>query len=386
MQSSGERAAITSPAGDRPRCGDARADLADGRLWGIDECLRKRAGCKASLQADRSGAQRWSRTGSGPGRLRGGSGAAVASDTDLRRKARPRGGQAGVRLCRGPGHRRRSSSQERCRLGKQSNQRSLSGGGVMSAPKARRLAGVALALICGLLAGCGGSSGSGRSLILYNGQHVQTTDSLVAAFEKQTGIGVSVRSDDEDTLADQIVTEGANSPADLLYTENSPALEYLQGRGLLAPLAASTLSHAPSRYDSPQGDWVGVSARVSVLIYNPSLISASQLPTKVSELADPKYSGKLAFAAGETDFQPIVTSYARTYGRSRGAEVAGSDQGQRRRPHLSGQRDDRRRGQPRGGRLRGGEPVLLVSHAGRDRRVERPFRRSPTSPPTIPAT
>jgi iron(III) transport system substrate-binding protein len=188
----------------------------------------------------------------------------------------------------------------------------------MSAPKARRLAGVALALalVCSLLAGCGASSGSDQSLILYNGQHVQTTDSLVAAFEKQTGIGVSVRSDDEDTLADQIVTEGANSPADVLYTENSPALEYLQGRGLLAPLAASTLSHAPSRYDSPQGDWVGVSARVSVLIYNPSLISASQLPTKVSELADPKYSGKLAFAAGETDFQPIVTSYARTYGKS----------------------------------------------------------------------
>ena len=51
---------------------------------------------------------------------------------------------------------------------------------------------------------------------------------------------------------------------------------------------------------------------MSVLIYNPSLISASELPRKVTELADPRYSGKLAFAAGETDFQPIVTSYART--------------------------------------------------------------------------
>jgi iron(III) transport system substrate-binding protein len=167
-----------------------------------------------------------------------------------------------------------------------------------------------------LIAGCGGSAGSAGSITLYNGQHVQTTDSIVAAFEKQTGIRVNVRSNDEDTFTDEIVTEGSNSPADVVYTENSPALAYLQDKGLLAPVDRSTLAHTLSRYNSPRGDWLGISARVSVLIYNPSLIGASQLPTKVAELAEPKYRGKLAFAAGETDFQPIVTSYARTYGEA----------------------------------------------------------------------
>ncbi len=124
---------------------------------------------------------------------------------------------------------------------------------------------------------------------------------------------MNVRSDDEDTLADEIVTEGSSSPADVIYTENSPALEYLQGKGLLAPVDPSTLARTPSRYDSPQGDWVGVSARVSVLIYNPSMISASELPKTVLALAEPRFKGKLAFAAGETDFQPIVTSVARSY-------------------------------------------------------------------------
>ncbi len=172
-----------------------------------------------------------------------------------------------------------------------------------------------LVLISGLLAGCGGS-GSGQSITLYNGQHEQTTDSLVAGFEKATGITVNVRSDDEDTLVDEIVTEGSNSPADVVYTENSPALEYLQGKGMLAPVDPATLAHTPGRYNSSRGQWVGVSARVSVLIYNPSLIAASQLPRTVMELADPKYGGKLAFAAGETDFQPIVTSVEHTYGEA----------------------------------------------------------------------
>jgi iron(III) transport system substrate-binding protein len=185
--------------------------------------------------------------------------------------------------------------------------------------RTRRIASLAaaLALTAGLLTGCGSSSsGSGQSITLYNGQHEQTTDSLVEGFEKQTGIKVNVRNDDEDTLADEIVTEGSRSPADVIYTENSPALEYLQGKGLLAPVDSSTLAHTPSKYNSSQGDWLGVSARVSVLIYNPSLIGASELPSSVTELATPKYSGKLALAAGETDFQPIVTSYARTYGEA----------------------------------------------------------------------
>jgi iron(III) transport system substrate-binding protein len=168
----------------------------------------------------------------------------------------------------------------------------------------------------GLLAACGGSSGPANSITLYNGQHEQTTDALVAGFEKATGIQVNVRSDDEDTLADEIVNEGSRSPADVIYTENSPAIQYLADKGLLAPVDPSTLALTPSRFNSPDGDWVGVSARVSVLIYNPSLISKADLPSSVLQLADPRYQGKLAFAAGETDFQPIVTSVDHTYGEA----------------------------------------------------------------------
>ena len=179
------------------------------------------------------------------------------------------------------------------------------------------LAALALAAGAVALSACGGGSSSAGSITLYNGQHVETTDDLVSAFEQQTGIQVNVRSDDEDLLADQIVTEGSSSPADVLFTENSPALEYLQGKGLLAPVRPSTLARTPSQFNSKLGEWVGVSARVSVLIYNPGLIAESALPTSVLQLAAPRYAGKLAFAPGETDFQPIITSVVRTYGHAR---------------------------------------------------------------------
>ncbi len=197
----------------------------------------------------------------------------------------------------------------------------------MTAPRrrVRRLAaalGVTLAavLAAGTLAACGtalgGASSGADSITLYSGQHEQTTQSLVDAFEQQTGIKVNVRYNDEDSFVDEILAEQAHPIADVFYTENSPALEALQEKGLLAPVDPSTLAKTPAKYNSPQGDWVGVSARVSVLIYNPSLISKSALPTTVLQLADPRYKGKLAFAAGETDFQPIVTAVARAYGQA----------------------------------------------------------------------
>ena len=153
-----------------------------------------------------------------------------------------------------------------------------------------------LAAVACVLAGCGSSppGSSGQSITLYNGQHEQTTDSLVEGFEKQTGIKVNVRDDDEDTLADEIVTEGSRSPADVIYTENSPALEYLAEQGAARPGRPARRSRRrPSKYNSPQGDWVGVSARVSVLIYNPQPDQRQRTAdARCWQLADPEVQGQ----------------------------------------------------------------------------------------------
>ena len=176
-----------------------------------------------------------------------------------------------------------------------------------------------LVVAAGTLAGCGGvgdaTAGSPQTITLYNGQHEETTDALVAAFTRQTGIKVKIRSDDEDVLVQQIEQEGSASPADVVFTENSPALEVLERKHLLAPLPASTLAGVPARFDSPRGDWAGVSARVSVLVYNTRDVPRSKLPASVMQLAGPQWSGKLAIAPGETDFQPVVTSIADAYGQ-----------------------------------------------------------------------
>jgi iron(III) transport system substrate-binding protein len=176
---------------------------------------------------------------------------------------------------------------------------------------------VAAGMLTATAAACGASSGGdapANGLILYSGQHEQTTQALVTAFEKQTGIQVTVRNGDEDTLAEQIMQEGSRSPADVFYTENSPALMKLAGQHLLAPVDKDTLAAVPSADNSPAGNWIAISARVSALVYNTSALKPSQLPSSVMDLASPQWVGKLGIAPAETDFQPIITSIADKYG------------------------------------------------------------------------
>lgn len=171
--------------------------------------------------------------------------------------------------------------------------------------------------VAALLPGCASSTaGSGRTVItLYNGQHQQTTEALVAQFEKATGIQVKERDGDEDQLAEEIEQEGSSTPADVFFSENSPSLMSLQGKGLLEHLPASVLDRVPRRFDSPTGEWVGVSARVSVMVYDPALIPAADLPRSVLDLASPRWKGKVAIAPTETDLQPVITSVALAKGQ-----------------------------------------------------------------------
>jgi iron(III) transport system substrate-binding protein len=185
----------------------------------------------------------------------------------------------------------------------------------------RWCAGVAVLGVVGALALVGGpgtspAGAASATLTLYNAQHEETTDALVKAFEQQTGIQVKTRNGDEGEFEAQIEQEGSASPADLFYTENSPPLMALEERGDLAQVSPSTLADVPTRYSSPKDDWVGVSARVSAVVYNTDDLKAADVPTSVMDLADKKWKGKLALAPTETDFAPIVTSIEMTKGKA----------------------------------------------------------------------
>ena len=153
------------------------------------------------------------------------------------------------------------------------------------------------------------------SITLYAAQHEQTVDLLTKEFTKETHIDVKVHNGEAPELAAQLVKEGASSGADVFFSENSPELELLSEKGLLAKVAPATLAAVPAKDSGTNGDWVGVLARENVLAFNKDMVKADALPASLLDLAKPEWKGKVAIAPTDADFLPLVGAVVALKGR-----------------------------------------------------------------------
>jgi len=149
---------------------------------------------------------------------------------------------------------------------------------------------------------------SADGIVVYNAQHVSLTKAWADAFTKQTGIKVTMRNGGDTELGNQIVQEGASSPADVFLTENSPAIALVDSAGLFAPLSPETLQEVPENFRPGHGRWVGIAARSTVFVYNKSKLFPAQLPKSMLDLAEPAWKGRWAASPSGADFQAIVSA------------------------------------------------------------------------------
>lgn len=166
-----------------------------------------------------------------------------------------------------------------------------------------------------LLAAPFAARAASRDLVLYAAQHEQVVDMITKAFTKETGIRVKSHLGDAPEIANQIATEGKHSPADVFFTENSPELMLLDGRGMLAPVDKATLAEIPAKWSAPNGHWLGVLARDTILGYNPKLIAADALPKSLLDLAEPAWKGRVSFAPTDADTLPFIGAIVSLKGR-----------------------------------------------------------------------
>ncbi len=158
------------------------------------------------------------------------------------------------------------------------------------------------------LSGCAAQPAleSKDSIVIYSGRDEEIVKPLIEIFEKESGIQVEVRYAGSAELAAQLLEEGANSPADVFFSQDAGALGAVAQAGLLTKLPQELLELVPTAYSSQEGLWVGVSGRVRVFNYNPNKVM--QLPNSVFDLADPSWKGRIAIAPTNASFQSFVTA------------------------------------------------------------------------------
>lgn len=149
---------------------------------------------------------------------------------------------------------------------------------------------------------------SEQKLVVYSGRSESLVAPLFEQFSEATGIAVEARYGDTAELAATLLEEGANSPADLFFAQDAGALGALSAAGLLAPLPEATLSAVEPRFRSSQGDWVGVSGRARVVVYNTAKLSEEDLPASITGFAAPEWQGRVGWAPTNGSFQAFVTA------------------------------------------------------------------------------
>jgi iron(III) transport system substrate-binding protein len=146
-------------------------------------------------------------------------------------------------------------------------------------------------------------------IVVYNAQHETLAQEWATAFTEETGIPVIIRQGSDLEVANQILQEGTNSPADVFLTENSPGMVLVDKAGLFEPLPQDILDQVPAQFRPQNGNWTGIAARSTVFAYNAEKLSETDLPKTMAALAEPEWKGRWAASPSGADFQAIVAAY-----------------------------------------------------------------------------
>lgn len=166
-------------------------------------------------------------------------------------------------------------------------------------------------LLALILAACGAQPGAAptgkQKLVVYSGRSESLVAPLFAQFSQATGIAVEARYGDTAELAATILEEGRNSPADLFFAQDAGALGALSAAGRLAPLPRASREAVEPRFRSANDDWVGISGRARVVVYNTTRLQEQDLPASITGFVAPEWKGRMGWAPTNGSFQAFVT-------------------------------------------------------------------------------
>lgn len=150
-----------------------------------------------------------------------------------------------------------------------------------------------------------------EALTIYSGRNESLIGPLLEQFTEDTGIAVEVLYGGTSAVANQILTEGENSPADVFIAQDGGALGALANEGMLMELPSAVLERvADPAFVSPDGLWVGLSGRARVLVYSPETLAEHELelPTSILDLIGEDWTGLVGWAPSNASFVSNVTA------------------------------------------------------------------------------
>lgn len=161
----------------------------------------------------------------------------------------------------------------------------------------------AVPLACALLGVSGCVPKAESDVVVYAALDQEFSAPILAEFERDQDheTGVIAKYDVESTktvgLVNQIIAESEAPVCDLFWNNEIMHTVRLQKQGLLQPRTWAHAAGWPQDMIASDGSWCGFASRARVLLVNTDLVpDASESPTSVEDLMDPKWKDRCAMA------------------------------------------------------------------------------------------
>ena len=169
-------------------------------------------------------------------------------------------------------------------------------------------------VLVGITAGCSDMLQTGDSIVVYSGRNRSLVEPLIREFEAESGIRVRVKYGTTPQLAMTLREEGARSPADVFWAQETSALETLHADGFFASLPADIIEDSAPSLRYGKEHWVATSGRARVLAYNTDAVPSAELPSTVLGLTQDNWRGRIGWAPTNGSFQVFLTGMRLVFG------------------------------------------------------------------------
>ena len=154
-------------------------------------------------------------------------------------------------------------------------------------------------------------------LTIYSGRGESLVGPLFERVPEDAPFTLSVQYGKTAEMVTRFLTEGDQSPADVIFAQDSGHLGVLSERGVLAQLPSELLATVDPSFRDEVGGWVGTSGRLRVLVYDSSALSKEELPQRLEDLAEPKWKGKLGWAPTNGSMHAHISALRHLWGETK---------------------------------------------------------------------
>lgn len=159
------------------------------------------------------------------------------------------------------------------------------------------------------------------ALVMYTDRPVTTTQVIVDAFKAKTGVEMEIINDTAPNLITRLKAEGIkNNAADVIFVKDLVYLNTIDQGGFFQPYntdAANTVSPVMKT-----ANWVSVTYRARVVIYNKTSVTDPRIITSYADLAKDAWAGSLCLRSSNSSYnEALAANLVADFGETKTQEI-----------------------------------------------------------------